>query len=258
MEFIQIPTSLLAVVDSSVGGKTGVNLNAGKNLAGAFWQPSAVLFDPDVLDTLSYDLKLDGIAEAVKAGIIGDPGIITAVSGDIPADDAGFLTDLAAMAVEVKRKVVEEDERESGVRQLLNLGHTPAHAIEKCSSYSIRHGHAVAMGMAIVATAAAAMGWTSAECRDDIISILKRFGFPLNCPYSPAQLAEAAFRDKKVRGSSITWSSRKPMENARLRPSLPMNSRGSSHWDWSRNNDPTAGSPRDHDSQTDRPSTNTA
>ena len=108
------------------------------------------------------------------------------------------------MAVEVKRKVVEEDERESGVRQLLNLGHTPAHAIEKCSSYSIRHGHAVAMGMAIVATAAAAMGWTSAECRDDIISILKRFGFPLNCPYSPAQLAEAAFRDKKVRGSSIT------------------------------------------------------
>jgi 3-dehydroquinate synthase len=204
VEFIQIPTSLLAVVDSSVGGKTGVNLNAGKNLAGAFWQPSAVLFDPDVLNTLSYDLKLDGIAEAVKAGIIGDPGIITAVSGDIPADDAGFLTDLAAMAVEVKRKVVEEDERESGVRQLLNLGHTPAHAIEKCSSYSIRHGHAVAMGIAIVATAAAAMGWTSAECRDDIISILKRFGFQLGCPYSPAQLAEAAFRDKKVRGSSIT------------------------------------------------------
>lgn len=204
VEFIQIPTSLLAVVDSSVGGKTGVNLNAGKNLAGAFWQPSAVLFDPDVLDTLSEDLKLDGIAEAIKAGIIADPQIKDTIRNGMKIQDADFLTDIAAMAVEVKRRVVEEDERESGVRQLLNLGHTPAHAIEKCSSYSIRHGHAVAIGMAIIARAAAALGWTDSSCRDDITDVLQKSGFSLDCPYSAARLADAALGDKKVRGSMIT------------------------------------------------------
>ncbi len=204
VEFIQIPTSLLAVVDSSVGGKTGVNLDAGKNLAGAFWQPSAVLFDPDVLGTLSDDLKLDGIAEAVKAGIIGDPDITGAIRNGMKIQDADFLTDIAAMAVEVKRRVVEEDERESGVRQLLNLGHTPAHAIEKCSSYSIRHGHAVAIGMAIIARAAAALGWTDKKCCDNMTEVLTKSGFSLDCPYSAAQLAEAALGDKKVRGSMIT------------------------------------------------------
>lgn len=270
IEFIQIPTSLLAVVDSSVGGKTGVNLNAGKNLAGAFWQPSAVLFDPNVLETLSDDLKLDGIAEAIKAGIIGGfEGIseardlsgsassaacsemsgsdviseheksnnscqisntavsmnidhagmpeniktheqgehidhVPAINGDIDLNDHLLLTHIAAAAVDIKRRIVEEDERESGVRQLLNLGHTPAHAIEKCSNYTIRHGHAVAIGMAMISTAAATIGWTTPEYRDSIINMLKSFGFPLECRYTPGQLAEAALRDKKVRGSNIT------------------------------------------------------
>ena len=210
VEFIQIPTTLLATVDSSVGGKTGVNLNAGKNLAGAFWQPSLVMFDPNVLRTLSYDTTLDGIAEAVKSGFIGDRSIADDISAHVPADKSfseegiDFLTQLAAKAVEVKRAVVEEDERESGRRQLLNFGHTIAHAIEKCSDYSISHGHAVAIGMTIVSAAADTLGWTEEKCTDRLLRILDQFRFPLQCPYSPEELTAAALQDKKIRGDRIT------------------------------------------------------
>ena len=172
IEFVQVPTSLLAIVDSSVGGKTGVNLSSGKNLAGAFWQPSLVLFDPNVLDTLSYDLKLDGIAEAIKAGFIANADILSLIEEQNDLSDVSFLTYLAAMAVEVKRQVVEEDERESGSRQLLNLGHTIAHAIEKCSNYEISHGHAVAMGMAIISRAADDVGLCDEGCFDTMIKAL--------------------------------------------------------------------------------------
>ncbi len=204
IEFIQVPTTLLATVDSSVGGKTGVNLNAGKNLAGAFWQPSLVLFDPDVLSTLSYDLKLDGVAEAVKAGIIADSTIIDMINDCDSLEDDVFLTELAAKAVKVKRHIVEEDEKENGARQLLNFGHTIAHAIEKCSSYEISHGHAVAIGMAIVSSACDKLGWSNEKCAETIIGILNKFKFPLRCPYSPAELTEAALQDKKRRGGQIT------------------------------------------------------
>lgn len=204
ISYIQVPTTLLAVVDSSVGGKTGVNLQSGKNLAGAFWQPGLVLFDPDVLATLSYDLKLDGIAEAVKAGIIADPTILTYVKEHSDLDDAEFLTRLASMAVEVKRKVVEEDELDNGSRQLLNFGHTLAHGIEKCSHYAISHGHAVAIGMVIVSEAAERLGWTEKKCAGEIREILERFRFPLDCPFSPEELTDAATQDKKIRGNEIT------------------------------------------------------
>lgn len=232
--FVQVPTSLLAIVDSSVGGKTGVNLNAGKNLAGAFWQPSLVLFDPDVLSTLSCDLKLDGVAEAVKAGCIADRRILDMVqhyenagsglakgaaaggaaaatshnngAAAFPAmlDDNDFLTNLAAYAIEVKRQIVEADERENDLRQLLNFGHTIAHAIEKCSNYQISHGHAVATGMAMISAAAEKFGLTKEICHDTILNILRRFQFPLNCPYKAEALTEAALQDKKRRGETIT------------------------------------------------------
>jgi len=206
IEFIQVPTSFLAVVDSSVGGKTGVNLSSGKNLAGAFWQPSLVLFDPNVLDTLSDELKLDGMAEAIKAGIIADPQILTMIdssAGEL-LDDNDLLTEIAAKAVKIKRAIVEEDERESGKRALLNLGHTAAHAIEKCSDYGISHGHAVAMGMAIISAAAAAEGLCEKAFHEEIVSILKQAGFALTCPYSMKELTSAALHDKKRRGDSIT------------------------------------------------------
>lgn len=204
VDYIQIPTTLLAIVDSSVGGKTGVNLDAGKNLAGAFWQPSLVVFDPYVLDTLSYDAMLDGIAEAVKAGFIGDRAIIDEINALTSAADSDFLTEIAARAVEVKRIVVEEDERDTGSRQLLNFGHTLAHAIEKLSDYRISHGHAVAMGMVIVSSAADALEWSEEPCSDSIWTILTRFKFPLDCPYSTRELTRAALADKKIRGNEIT------------------------------------------------------
>lgn len=204
IEFIQIPTTLLAIVDSSVGGKTGVNLKAGKNLAGAFWQPSLVLFDPDVLDTLSYDIKLDGIAEAVKAGAIADPDIINIIGNQSDINNHDFLMKIASMAINVKKKVVEEDERDDGSRQLLNFGHTIAHAIEKCSNYEISHGHAVAMGMAMVSKASEKLEWTAENCSDTITNILTKFNFPLQCPFSAAQLTEATLQDKKIRGNQIT------------------------------------------------------
>ena len=214
VEFIQIPTTLLAVVDSSVGGKTGVNLSSGKNLAGAFWQPSLVLFDPDVLDTLSDELKLDGLAESIKAGIIADPEMFSIIDRSVGAallgegsgilDDTDLLTKLASMAVDVKRAIVEEDERESGKRALLNLGHTVAHAIEKCGDYAISHGHAVAMGMAIISAAADKMGWCDGDCHEQIAAILRRSGFPMTCPYGTQELASAALHDKKRRGGEIT------------------------------------------------------
>lgn len=204
IDYIQVPTTLLAVVDSSVGGKTGVNLSAGKNLVGAFWQPRLVLFDPDVLQTLSEELKLDGIAEAVKAGVIADPVIIDSVNQTCLPDDLKALTELAARAVEVKRTVVEEDERDNGCRQLLNFGHTFAHGIELCSNYRISHGHAVAMGMVIVTEAAEKLGWTKEPCGEAVYGILNRFGFPLACPFSAQELTGAALQDKKIRGNEIT------------------------------------------------------
>ena len=204
VDYIQVPTTLLAIVDSSVGGKTGVNLKAGKNLAGAFWQPRLVLFDPEVLSTLSYKLKLDGIAEAIKAGVIADKFIFDSINMKQSLDEPDFLTNLASLAIEVKKKVVEEDERDNGSRQLLNFGHTIGHAIEKCSNYKISHGHAVAMGMAIVSIASDRLGWTIEKCSEEIVDILERFGFPLKCPFSSWELAEAAKQDKKIRGGNIT------------------------------------------------------
>ncbi len=229
IEFIQIPTSLLAIVDSSVGGKTGVNLPAGKNLAGAFWQPSLVLFDPAVLSTLSYDLILDGIAEAIKAGCIADREILhmsedrlqksgAVTSTHIPDLDSDFLTDLALRAIQVKRQIVEADEHESDKRQLLNFGHTVAHAIEKCSCYKISHGHAVAMGMLIISAATERQSRAEQDASQNhtitssgkggiysiLLNILSAFKFPLKCPYTAAELAEAALQDKKRRGKTIT------------------------------------------------------
>lgn len=204
IEFIQIPTTLLAAVDSSVGGKTGVNLKAGKNLAGAFWQPSLVLFDPNTLQTLSPDLLRDGLAETIKAGAIADADLFQTIRQCETINAPETLTTLAARAVEIKRTIVEEDERDTGARQLLNFGHTIGHAIEKCSGFEISHGHAVALGMDIVSKAAFTLGWSREDCFTPIRKALQQFHFPLDCPYSAAQLTEAARKDKKRLGDTIT------------------------------------------------------
>ena len=201
IKFIQIPTTLLAAIDSSIGGKTAVDLKAGKNLAGVFYKPSLVLCDTSTLKTLPPETLLDGIAEALKCGVLFDHELFDRVaSSNFNEYETSIITD----CVEWKRKVVEQDEFEAGTRQLLNLGHTIGHAIEKCSEFTITHGHAVAAGMAIIARSAAASGFCDSDCPRQIEEALSRLGLPSNSTFSAEALAQAALSDKKRRGDKIT------------------------------------------------------
>lgn len=196
IKFVQIPTTLLAMVDSSVGGKTAVNLKAGKNLWGAFHQPSLVLCDTACLKTLSREIFLDGVAESVKYAVLKDEGLCNLINED--------LESAIKECIEIKRDIVGEDEFDKGTRQLLNLGHTLGHSIEALSNFKITHGHAVSIGMVLASRGGERMGITKAGITDKIISVLKEFGLPTECPYSSKELAEHALGDKKRDGDNIT------------------------------------------------------
>ncbi len=200
IKFIQIPTTLLAAVDSSVGGKTAVDLVAGKNLAGAFHQPSLVICDYETLDTLSESIFSDGCAEVIKYGIINDKPLFKLLEGGIKEN----IEDVIATCVANKANIVAEDEFDIGKRQLLNLGHTVGHAIELCSAFSISHGSAVAIGMVIVTRAAVSLGLCAPSELEAVIALLKSAGLPTECPYTEKELTAAALGDKKRTGSSIT------------------------------------------------------
>ena len=187
--FVQIPTSLLAMADSSVGGKTGVNTDAGKNMIGTFWQPSLVLIDPATLDTLEHDELLNGLAEIIKAGFVADGTIFDCIGEDI--------SEAIVKAIKVKKEIVEADERESGSRRLLNFGHTIGHAIEKCSGYTVPHGFAVMNGMYLTALAADDLEWSLTPVSGLIRDVIDAFAYPKYGDYKAAQLAEAAAGDKK-------------------------------------------------------------
>jgi len=204
--FIQIPTTLLAAVDSSVGGKTGVNLVHGKNLAGAFWQPSLVLCDCSTFDTLTNASLLDGIAEIIKYGVIADRELFNFVLGN---NNSLFLKNnifekIIEKCVIIKSRIVSADERDTGIRQLLNFGHTLGHAIEQCSDYRISHGQAVALGMLHIARAADISGVSTENCAEKIEQALRQYGFKLMCDFSADELCEAALIDKKRKGDFIT------------------------------------------------------
>ena len=195
---VQIPTTLLAAVDSSVGGKTAVDIPAGKNLAGAFHQPSLVLCDTKTLDTLPPDILRDGFAEVVKYGVILDEDLFSAVSVP-PVQD---MQAVIRRCVELKRDVVGADEFDRGTRQLLNFGHTVGHAIEQLSGFTVSHGSAVAKGMLRAARMGAAMGLGdfTAPIRDTLL----RYGFDLSCPYTPEELFDVMLNDKKRLPDTIT------------------------------------------------------
>lgn len=201
VDFIQIPTTLLAQIDASVGGKTAVDLPTGKNLVGAFWQPRAVLCDIGTLKTLPQRVFSDGCAEAVKAGCILDEALFSSIEG------GGLKNDLPAVisrCVELKCGVVERDEREAGERALLNFGHTLGHAIEKVFHYeTYTHGEAVAMGMVLAARAGERAGLTAPGTAERIAALLRRLGLPAGRPAPMAALIEAALGDKKRRGDKI-------------------------------------------------------
>ncbi len=198
LPLVQIPTTLLAVVDSSVGGKTAVNLPEGKNLAGAFHQPSLVLCDTKTLDTLPPDILRDGFAEVVKYGVILDEDLFSAVSVP-PVQD---MQAVIRRCVELKRDVVGADEFDRGTRQLLNFGHTVGHAIEQLSGFTVSHGSAVAKGMLRAARMGAAMGL--GDFTAPIHDTLLRYGFDLSCPYTPEELFDVMLNDKKRLPDTIT------------------------------------------------------
>ncbi len=200
IRFVQVPTTLLAAVDSSVGGKTAVDLDGGKNLCGSFWQPEAVFCDPDMTDTLPDDIFADGMGEVIKYAFLSDKLSPDMLLGNIREQ----LEDIITACVEIKRDIVNEDERDTGCRALLNLGHTAAHSIEKLSSYKISHGAAVAIGMVIVSKAAAQLGVCDASVPEKVSELLKKNGIGESCEYSAAELAAAAMGDKKKNGKKIT------------------------------------------------------
>ena len=201
IRYVQLPTTLLAAVDSSVGGKTAIDLAAGKNLAGAFLQPAAVLCDTECLQSLPADVFADGAAEAIKTGVLSDESLFALFEdGTLTAAPA----DVIARCVAYKAGVVERDETEQGERKLLNLGHTVGHAIEKCSGFCIPHGHAVAAGLAVMARAAERLGWTQEPIAGRIAACLAKNDLPTGTDFSAADLARAALSDKKRAGDTIT------------------------------------------------------
>ena len=200
IRFFQIPTTLLAAVDSSVGGKTAVNLAAGKNLAGAFYQPDAVLCDISLLSTLPPQVFRDGCAEVAKYGAIADRALFESLETPIHEQ----LEEVIARCVEIKRDIVAEDEFEKGARKLLNFGHTVGHAIELLSGYETAHGHAVAAGMAVATRAAARMGVCADSCLQDLLRMLRRLGLPTGTGFGAGAIAQACLSDKKRDGELLT------------------------------------------------------
>lgn len=201
IDYIQMPTTLLAAIDSSVGGKTAIDLGAGKNLAGLFIQPKAVLCDINCLSTLSPELIADGYAEAVKVSVLGDGELFAMFENGTAADRP---EEVITHCVRYKAWVVEQDEKETGLRKLLNLGHTPAHSIEKLSDYNISHGRAVAMGLGIMARAAAARGDCSVDTARRIQTALENCGLPSVTGYSADGLARIAATDKKRTAGGVS------------------------------------------------------
>lgn len=200
IRFVQIPTTLLSQVDSSVGGKTAVDLPAGKNLAGAFYQPELVLCDLDTLDSLPREIFLDGCAEVIKYAVLGSRKLF-ALLADIPSGKG--LEEVTARCVEMKRDFVQSDELDRGARQMLNLGHTFGHAVEASSRFTLSHGKSVAIGMAMILRAACSRGLCSAETRDAVIALLQRYGLPTECPYPADMLLGALSADKKIFGTRL-------------------------------------------------------
>ncbi|MBC7292738.1 MAG: 3-dehydroquinate synthase [Thermoleophilia bacterium] len=203
----QIPTSLLAQVDSSVGGKTAVDLAAGKNLVGAFYQPDLVLIDPCVLRTLPEEEFINGLGEVVKYALLDDKGLWAELVTRLPGvnnRDPDELNPLIRRCVEYKAAVVVEDEREAGRRAVLNLGHTTAHALEVSMGYgTISHGRAVALGLIVTLTVSERLLGLAPEVRQETTALLTRLGLPVKASIPPPDvLLAAAARDKKVKAAT--------------------------------------------------------
>lgn len=201
IEFVQIPTSLLAAVDSSVGGKTGVDLENGKNQVGAFWQPVHVLCDTDMLETLPTAEYENGCGEIIKYAMIADRELFDNIMGRPVSEQ---YEEVIGRCVSIKRDFVEKDEFDTGLRMLLNFGHTIGHGIEKCSGFTIPHGRAVGAGMAIITRASAELGICDRGVYSELTGLLHKYNLPCETTFSPAELADCIMNDKKGKGDELT------------------------------------------------------
>jgi 3-dehydroquinate synthase len=211
---IHVPTSLLAMIDASIGGKTGVDTQFGKNLVGAFHQPSGVLSDPEVLDTLALSELRTGFAEALKHGAIADRGYFDSVVEAIPKvlydreRGGDSLRHLIVGSVEIKAGIVGRDELEGGVRKTLNFGHTVGHAVERLSDYSMAHGEAVSIGMALESRIAERVGVAQSGVADQVRDALRSAGLPVSLPegMDADRMLEVMRTDKKVRAGFVRYA----------------------------------------------------
>ena len=200
IKFMQIPTTFLAAVDSSVGGKTAINIPAGKNLIGAFHQPSLVVCDTETFQTLPPETFADGVAETIKYGLIASKSLFEEMeTGNIQEK----IDDIVAQCVSIKRDVVEQDEHDNAIRMILNYGHTLGHAIEKITNHSVTHGHGVAMGMILITQLGEKLGYHSHELTARMEKCIASYGLPTHYNGSVAELGEAVLHDKKRSGSQI-------------------------------------------------------
>jgi 3-dehydroquinate synthase len=210
--YIQVPTSLLAMIDSSIGGKTGLDTPHGKNLVGAFHRPAAVIADPELLRTLPAEHVRAGLAEAVKHAVIADASLfdwIASHAAELLAEpDGPLMTACIARAVAIKARVVEADERESGLRKTLNFGHTIGHALERVTSYRLLHGDAVAIGMVVEARAAERVGIAEPGTAVRIVEALRTLGLPTDPPREIAaeRILAATQSDKKARAGAVEYA----------------------------------------------------
>lgn len=206
IDVVQVPTSLLAMVDSSVGGKTAVDLPQGKNLVGAFHQPRLVLADVSTLSTLPDATFADACGEVIKHAVLSDPALLDELEA-APVisrrDDPAYLASVVARNVRVKRDVVEHDEVERGLRQTLNLGHTVGHAIEAASVFALGHGSCVAAGLCVICRYAAAEGLIPADEARRVRDVVAAHGLPTGSDVDPAVLSSYALADKKRHGGSV-------------------------------------------------------
>ena len=206
VRLVQVPTSLLAMVDSSVGGKTAIDVPEGKNLVGAFLQPKLVLADIACLATLSGEQFADACGEVIKHAVLADDSLFTQLEHH-PLTDGDYtpeeLAETVAKNVAIKRNVVVEDEREQGLRQTLNLGHTLGHAIEAASDYSLGHGACVAAGLCMVVRAAAELGWCAPKLAWRIEACVEAHGLPTGSDVDPNRIVELACHDKKRHANGV-------------------------------------------------------
>ena len=216
VKVVQIPTTLLACVDSSVGGKTAIDLPQGKNLVGVFWQPHITLIDPDLLRSLPEEIYGDGLAEVLKYAAICDAGLYDLLPYDLQEEEA-----VIRRCIEIKRDIVSRDERDRGERQLLNFGHSFGHAIERLSQYRISHGSAVAIGMTMMARASYKMGLCSFHDSGRLIGMISVLGLPVDCPFGVDDMYQAMLLDKKRAQGDITLIMMHALGDCRLH-SLPL------------------------------------